>query len=375
VQLPGWLAGAVAPGSVVQAALAAYGTPSAQLGVASPFASADHLEHVTWADLLGAVDTLPVTRAEAMSVPAIARARHILCSTLGRTELRVHAAGQAGPLPVQPTVTAQPDPEVTRFATVVWTVDDLIFHGRSVWYVLERLAEGRPRHARRIDPGRITVDQRRGPNGLLRNVWEIDGVEVPSRDVLVIDGPHEGVLTFGARSIRLAASLERTAARVADNPTPVVELHATSDYPFTDAEVEALLAKWAEARRGERGGVAFTSQHVEAKLHGSPAEHLLTAGRNAAAVDAARLVSVPADAVDASPERASMTYANVESRNRTLIDYGLAAYAAALESRLSMDDVLPHGQVARFDLAELTRPSATAETPPGRPGPDPEVAP
>lgn len=367
--MPRFLSG-LTPGrhDVVEAALAAYSTPAAQLGVASPFRTDDHLEHVVWRDLLGAVDDLPVTRAEAMSVPAVARARHVLTSTIARTELGAPGAS------VQPSILAQPDPAVPRFVTILWTVDDLIFHGRSVWYVLERLADGRPRHARRIDPGRVTVEQRRGPSGLLRNVWHIDGVEVADRDVLITDGPHEGILTFGARTVRLAAALERTAARVADNPVPVIELHATTDYPFTDAEVNALLDAWSSARRGDRGGVAFTSQHVEAKPHGAPAEHLLTAGRNAAAVDAARMVSVPADVVDAAPERASMTYANVESRNRSLIDYGLAAYAAAVESRLSMNDVLPHGTVARFDLSELTRPSAVAETPATAPGPTPPGA-
>jgi hypothetical protein len=354
------------------ASLAGWGTvPTAQTGIASPFATSDHLSTIVWRDLLGgAVDDVPVTRAEAMSVPAIARARHVLTSTIARTSLDVVDA--AGTVVDPPAVIAQPDPAVSRFVQLVWTVDDLVFHGRSLWYVLDRYAEDdRPRHARRVDPGRVTVDQRRGPDGLLRNVWEIDGVQVAARDVLVIDGPHEGILSFGARTVRLAAQLERTAARVAENPTPNVELHATSDYPFTDLEVDALLDRWARARRGENGGVAFTSRDVEARMHGAPAEHLLTAGRNAAAVDAARLVSVPADVVDAAPERASMTYANVESRNRTLIDYGLAAYAAAVEARLSLDDVLPHGRRARFDLAELTRPSAVAETPAGAAGPTP----
>lgn len=363
---------AVTPAGV-EASLAGWAAvPTAQTGIASPFATSDHLSTIVWRDLLGgAVDDVPVTRAEAMSVPAIARARHVLTSTIARTSLdAVDAAGTV--LDPAPAILAQPDPAVSRFVQLVWTVDDLIFHGRSLWFVLDRYAEdGRPRHARRIDPGRVTVDERRGPDGHLRYVWEVDGVEVPARDVIVIDGPHEGILSFGARTVRLAAQLERSAARFASNPTPNVELHATTDYPFTDAEVDVLLDRWARARRGDNGGVAFTSRDVEARMHGAPAEHLLTAGRNAAAVDAARLVSVPADVVDAAPERASMTYANVESRNRTLIDYGLAAYAAAVESRLSLDDVLPHGRRARFDLAELTRPSAVAETPAGAPGPTP----
>ena len=66
-------------------------------------------------------------------------------------------------------------------------------------------------------------------------------------------------------------------------------------------------------------------------------------------------MNVPAWVVDAPIEGNSLTYSNIESRTRELIDYGLAPYLSAIEDRLSLDDVLPRGQWARFDTTLITR--------------------
>lgn len=372
MRLPTWLTGPD-PGAAVTAALAAsdvYGPSPTTIGVKTPFRADDHLVTVTWRNLVPDATVVPVTREEAMSVPAIARARHVLTSTLGRVDLVARRGGRDGE-PVASPLLQQPDRagKVSRFVQIVWTVDDLVFHGRSVWYAVDLDADGRPLSLRRYAPHRVRGEQRGR-----RLVVLVDDVEVDPARLVVIDGPHEGILTFGANAVRHAADLERSAARVARNPVPAMELHAETDYPYTDDEIDALIDRWVKARQGENGAVGWTGYGITAKPHGAPAEHLLTHGRNASAVDAARLVSVPADVVDAAPERASMTYANVESRNRTLIDYGLAAYAAAIEARLSLDDVLPHGTGAYFALDQLTEPSAVASSSSPAPTPTaPEV--
>lgn len=361
-----WLTGPD-PGAAVTAALVDYSPGPSVVGIASPFAADDHLATVTWRNLIPEAALLPVSREEAMSVPAIARARHVLTSTLARVPVVAASltpdGRRGGLLAEQPAMLRQFDRpgRVSRFVQLVWTVDDLIFHGRSYWYAVSRGADGKPLALRRYAHHRVQVTPatKTAPAGVT-----VDGSPADLDRLVIIDGPHEGILTFGASSIRTASSLERSAARVAVNPVPAIELHATTDYPYTDDEIDALIARWVTARSGENGGVGWTSVGIEAKPHGAPAEHLLTSGRNASAVDAARLVSVPADVVDASPEHASMTYANVEARNRTLIDYGLASYAAAIEARLSLDDILPNGTGAFFLLDQLTEPSAQAASAP-----------
>lgn len=319
--------------------------------IQSPWTVGDHLGTVVWSDLFGVQDWLPLTRAEAMAVPAVARARNIVCTTLGRLPLLVERDGaEVAPVPM---VIRQPDPAQPRYVQLVWTIDDLIFSGVSWGLILSRLATGHPQHLRRIHPGGVEQEGNR---------FKVYGEYVDPANLVRIDGPHEGILNYASRTLRVARSLENSAKRFADNPVPAVELHQTDDVEMSEPKINALIASWVAARRGENGGVAYTSRNIDAKIHGQPAEHLLTHGRNAAAVDAARVVGVPADAVDAAPEESSMTYANVESRNRTLIDYGMAAYAAAVEARLSMDDILPAGSTVRWDYSTITEPSATQPT-------------
>lgn len=331
--------------------------------LASPWSDSSQLEAMVWYDIVGDLDAIPLTRAAAMAVPAVARARGMVCNTIARLDLFAVAEATGTELP-RDSEAAQflrnPDPEQPRFIQLTWTVDDLVFSGVSWWLVLARYASsGKPRVARRILPGGVELPKRSGDSP------KVYGKPVQASDLIRIDGPHEGILNFGAATLRAASSLERSASRFARNPVPAVELHQTDDYPTTPAERAELVGDWAKARAGENGGVAWTSHNIEAKVHGAPAEHLLTAGRNAAAVDAARIVGTPADAVDASLEHASMTYQNSETRLRVLIDFGLAAYAEAITARLGMDDVLVRGTVPRFRFDQITAATdATDGTPP-----------
>ena len=146
---------------------------------------------------------------------------------------------------------------------------------------------------------------------------------------------------------------EVTAARYARNPVPTIELHETSEYELSDDERAALKADWIRARRDPDGGVAFSNSAIEVKTHGAVPENLLLEGRNGSAVDCARIVGVPAAMVDATVAQASLTYETVSGRQGQFLDYGVEAYAAAIASWLSMDDVVPRGQRVAFDLSEL----------------------
>ena len=108
----------------------------------------------------------------------------------------------------------------------------------------------------------------------------------------------------------------------------------------------------------------WTNASLQAILHPAAPEDLLIAGRNAAAVDCARLVGVPAALVDATSAGASLTYETTEGRNREFLDYGLIGYMAAVSSRLSMDDVVPRGQRVAFELEDLIGPAPMFTGPP-----------
>lgn len=291
-------------------------------------------------------DMIPPTRSEAMSVPAMARARHIV-TTPARLPIVITPADY----PYR-TLIDQPDPKRTRAAVLTDTLDDLLFLGMALWRVTERYAPqgrakvGRPRHAERIDLGRTTYDEQAGR-------WLIDGQPVMDRDMIWFEGPHEGVLAFGGRAMRSAVRLDTAYRNSANNPAIVAELHQTSDDVMSDAEIQGLVSEARAAIAAH--GVLYTSAGMELTTHSASPENLLISGRNAAAVDIARMVGLPASVLDAHAPGSSGTYQNVQARLREARDIGVDAYSTPITERLSMDDILPRGVSCVFHWDAMLR--------------------
>lgn len=315
--------------------------------IATPFSDDSHLARITAAELWG-TEQLQLGRRAAMSVPALARARHVVCSKLARAPITAMTSADT-PAPVQSPLLTEPDPErTTGWAQKLWTIDDLIFHGRSYWVITARYGSGAASRARRVSVDTVTYNEKTG-------AYVIDGRGYPARDVIRFDGPHEGVLAFAGNPISAMVALERAYGAAAKTPVPNIELHYTGHGDLTDEEIDKLIDRWAAARRGENGGVSFTSRDIEVRTHGGTSENLLVQGRNAAALDAARIIGVPASAIDASMVGggSSLNYTNAPARMRELIDTGLDMYAAAIESALTAH--LPSGQHAAYDFDQFTR--------------------
>lgn len=320
----------------------------------SPWSVGD-LSAIVWADVLG-TDVLPMVRAEAMSVPAMARARHLVAGSIASCPLVAYTGSTR--LDPGPAWLYRSDGPVSAYHRMLWTVDDLLFHGWSLWAV-ERGADNAVIRAGRVPFDDWTTDD--------RGRVLIGDEPVPAASVVLIPGPHEGVLAFAARTLRAASKLERAAARHAGNPVPSVELRQTVDVQLTDAERDELIAQWVAARSNpDSGAVGFSSYGIEAHPLGAVPEQLLIDGRNAAAVDVARHVSIPAAMLDATSAGASLTYETTTGRNGQFIDYGVTLYMDAITARLSMDDMIPRGSRVAFDtsgLAAVTRDSSAETTP------------
>lgn len=293
------------------------------------------------ADLFG-LDAVPATRAAAMSIPAIARARKLLCSTIARMPLRAFRGADQLPDAAQPTWTYSTAGQVP-YQRLVWTVDDLIFHGRSLWQSVPGV-DGFPVQVARVPWELWEWDGQRFIDG--------DGRPYDPDRLILIEGVDEGILQFGGRTIRSAAALEATVASVAAHPFRL-ELHQTSGDQLADTEKRALIEQTRKAL-ADNEGILFTNQAVETKEHGAAGSGpLLVEGRNASAVDCARLVGIPAAMIDATAAGASLTYETTAGRNGEFWDYGIAAYAAPITARLSQDDVVPRGQRIGFDASDL----------------------
>lgn len=305
---------------------------------------------VVMGDIFGP-DFAPPTRGTAMAVPAVARVRHLLCSIIGAMPL-VSMTGTT-PDADQPLWMQRTDGDLSPWHRMVWTVDDLLFFGWSLW-AANRGAEsdGSPmRAAARVPFDRWEVD--------VEGFITVDQQRVQASQAILIPGPHSGILTDSATIIRLAADNIQAAANAARNPNPNVNLHYTGDDP--DFDPAELIQIWADARAGLNGGVGFTNKWVEASTLGSHLDKLLIEGRNADAVDIARASSVPASSIDATNAGASLTYETTQGRNQQLLDYGAKFYMDAITARLSQDDCVPRGHRSAFDVSQFTSltPAAT----------------
>lgn len=309
--------------------------------VVTPYGPPDALDRFTYDQLFDALVDAPITRSEAMRVPAVARARHMITTTIARADLLVHDRTGAA-LDPQPPWTRRTDTAQPAAHRLAWTVDDLLFYGESLWLV-DRDSERHPMRVEHVPFHRWERD----PDDRIT----VDGTPVAGPRLVHFAGLHEGILTFGAAAIRGAAAMLDAAVDTARRPFRL-ELHDAGDYPLTRAEIRELIAD-ARAAMLDNAGVVYTAPGLEARLHGISADSLLVAGRESFAVDVARLIGVPSAMVDAHSTGATMTYTNVEQVIRSFLHLGLVTYMLPITSRLSLDDIVPAGQTVRFDLDDL----------------------
>ena len=322
-----------------------------------------HLFDFVAPDLGIPADRMPLSRFAAMRVPAVSRGRHLTCSAIAGCPLEAYRGADL--VAPQPTWAYATDGQTGDVDTsdarrwqltaqapwyrMLWTVDDLLFYGESLWYSTALDVDGRPTRMVRFPYSAWTVDD-------AGTITDLDNHPLDPARLVYFPGPHEGILRFGARTIRQASSLEQSSADVAAHPFRL-ELHQTTAATLTGDERREVVSE-ARAALAASDGVLFTNAALETKEHRMDSDALLIGGRNAAALDVARHISMPGAMIDATTEGASLEYQTATARNQQWIDYGLSLYMDSVESRLGMDDVVPQGQRVAFDTADLTTPTA-----------------
>jgi hypothetical protein len=358
-------------GGLGRTASLALSVPTA--GVLSPWVDDSFLERVVVPDIWPDAVPRPMTRGEAMQVPAVSRSRHLICATIARLPLEAFTGAELAPY--QPMWCYSTDGQLgdltdaqcirygvtggqSPFQRMLTTCDDLLFNGWSLWLVTRQIDRGGrllPNRMIRIPYGLWDVDQ----DGELIDQdghpfaagVTADGTDRPTAAVL-IQGPHEGILTFGAPTIRAAGALERTAAEVARTPFRI-GVHQTSEITLTPVERAELVG---EIRRAlaDNNGILYTNSALELTEYRLDSGELLVGGRQAAALDVARHANIPGAMIDAQPTGSSLDYTTELSRNQQWLDYGLSGYLDAITAALSMDNVVPAGQRIAFDTSSLT---------------------
>jgi len=231
-----------------------------------------------------------------------------------------------------------------------WVTDDLFFAGVSTLVVLARYADGYPANLRRILPGQLSYDPTTLAYGMPATMPPVYlGRPIDPADLVVIAGPHEGIVNYGSATIRAALDLEAAAGNAAASPVPNMELHQSAGEALNTAKAVELVDTWSTARRF--GSTAYTPPNIETKVLGfSAADQQLVEARQYMATQLARMAGVNPVLVSAAMgSSSSYVYTNQQDYRQAFLDDALDPYLTAIEGRLSAPDVTPRGQVVRFD--------------------------
>ena len=306
-----------------------------------------------WAPGFDGVTSTFVTRREALSVPACARAKNIIVGTAAALELHVKRKLDQSRVEPTPTIISQPDKNMPTAVVYGMTAENLLFHGVAYWQIKEiDPATGRPSQIRWIDAPRVS--QVLDSTGEIVIGYQLEAQRLPDNGIgslIQFTGiDPDGVLNRGGRTLRTAAALERAVFNYAETPTPSVVLKA--NVPMDSNKATAILNAWKQARQTK--GTAFLSDNVDMQSVGFNAADLqLTEAREYLAKEIARLMNIPAYYLDASTN--TMTYSNVTAERRALLDFSLRPLLTAIEQRLSMDDITVSTQYVEYDLDDFLR--------------------
>jgi len=297
------------------------------------------------------------TREQAMSVPALARARNIICSTIA--SLPIETYNHFTKQHLRPArVLMQPDPRIAGSATYAWLCEDLLFTGYAYAQVLDSYSDSdgaRVRAFTRVAPNRVSYQLNSNQTEIL--FYRVDGAEVPlfgQNALIVFSGLDEGVLNRAGRTIKAALELEKAAEMYAKEPLPTMVLKSNGTN-LTPERITRLLESW-KASRATRS-TAFLNADVELQALGfDPKSLQMNEARQYLATEICRAVGIPASFVSA--EMTSMTYSNMIAERKALIDFSLRPLLTVLEQRLSQSDFVPNGVEVRFDMDDFLRGSA-----------------
>lgn len=319
---------------------------------------------VAVAEALGLVlSNLPINRAAAIQVPAVARSRNLIVGSGAPLPLRALDAN--GVAKTQPTFLYRSNSLENPYERMVWTLDDLLFHGLSLW-ALERGAKtSGSAHGPILDAVRVPWDRWQIRAGQIEVQIKTDGGMEPvdAEDVLLINGPTNGLLTDARDTLRAAKAIEAAYVDRAQNPIPITVIR---HQPGTEASAvldqdevtgpDGVLTQWREARKQPGGTIGYLPPTLQMDTPGHDAQALLQDGRNAVRIDVANHVGLPVALIDGGVAEESMTYRNAQGEVSRF--YGdLKFWLDPIQHRLSMDDVVPRGQRVRFDLSEFDTPA------------------
>jgi HK97 family phage prohead protease len=309
-------------------------------------------------EMMGSGSAPSVGRLEALSVPAVQRGRNMICSISTLPLVQYGPSREVVPN----ALLAQLDPDVPNVVTLAQTVEDLLFEGISWWRITEFGFDGYPVKVRHHDHGSVSLTPPVGrspsplpagydPRGA--SVW-VDGLQVPTSQMIRFDSPNPAVLKVGGRAIKRAILLDKLASTYANDPRPLDYFTpAEGADPAEDDEVQSFLDKWRAYRKQRSTAYVPAALTYNAVQAPSPTELQLVELQRQAGLEIANALGIDPEELGISTT--SRTYANAVDRRKDRLNDVLAPFMRAIEHRLSMGDVTRRGYFVAFDLDDYLK--------------------
>jgi HK97 family phage portal protein len=296
--------------------------------------------------LTSLVPAQSITRELALEIPAVVRARDLICNTIAAMPFELYRKSTGEEIG-KPVWLDQPAFNQPRSVTIAYTVDSLMFYGFALWIVKERYQEdGRPSRFEWIPNQRITPFYGDSEGHYIEGYY-VDQYFYSNDDVVTFQSLSDGILTKGGRVLRGALDLEisSTLATSTSMPTGILKNNGADLDP---KEVQGLLASWKQARTN-RSTAYLTSTLEYQPTSFSPKDMMYNDAKENYATQIARLFNIDAFYLSADANN-SMTYSNLLDSRKQFVSLTLQPYITAVSDRLSMNDVTANGNEVRFDL-------------------------
>jgi HK97 family phage portal protein len=230
-----------------------------------------------------------------------------------------------------------------------------LLRGNVTGLIVDRAGLGRPSQIELVSPDRLMpqVDQNDRTVTWRLDGQEIDRDEVWHRRAYPVPGEVLGLspIAHAAQSIGLGLGAEAFGAKFfGDNATPSGLL--TSDQRLTRGQAQELSEAWRIAHKGRRKTAVLGSGTKWQAVSVAPEESQFLDTLRFNVQQIARVFGVPPELIAAESGN-SQTYANIESRDLSLLKYAVGPWLGRLER--AMTTLVTRGQYVKFNAAGLLR--------------------
>lgn len=293
----------------------------------------------------------PVTVADALKVPAVSRGIQLYMSAISQYELE-EVLPDGSTQPFMATSSGDLDTAMGPASAALrnaFTVQDILF-SRHTLLAVERDAEGYVVDGMHVPLDRWEPDEH--GNIMLRK-YGGGAVDIDQESIVYIPSlMRMGFLEAGSDFVRQYLNICRTISERASNPTPLINLQMQTDFEAVEGEAKQAQEDWVTARRDPNGSVAITPASMRVETPGADQDDsaMLLGARNAARVDAANLLNMPASILEGD-SGTNDDYSNTLQTANEFVRLSVALPCAAIEARLSQNDVTRPGHKVRFNTS------------------------